>query len=364
MTAQWDIKRILAYSTMSQIGYMIMGVGVGAFDAGVLHFLTHAFFKAQLFLGAGIVIHHLANEQDVRRMGGMRRDTPFAFWAMLVGVLAICGVPGFSGFFSKDAVLSETLAHGHPILWGIGVLTAGITAYYMFRMLFVTFFGTYRGQRRSRASSDCAIPNLAGTASAARATKQKNITAPHAPAWLMSAPVAVLMVPSVLIGFLYFGGEASPWAKFFAPVFPQAETGPPPLPELATTGIVLLLVIAGFAIAYVRYGSKAALAGAVERLRNETVHMQPAILVNAFYFDAAIDALFVRPAIAIGRWFGSVVEPHVIDAGVREAGISRELARPFLPQFPDRARPGVRADDRLRGRVLRDLLRARGDRTR
>jgi len=97
---QWDIKRILAYSTMSQIGYMIMGVGVGAYEGGVAHFFTHAFFKAQLFLGSGLVIHALANEQDVRRMGGLWRRMPFAFWVMLTGVLSICGVPGFSGFFS------------------------------------------------------------------------------------------------------------------------------------------------------------------------------------------------------------------------------------------------------------------------
>ena len=105
--AQWDIKRILAYSTMSQIGYMIMGVGVGAYDAGILHFFTHAFFKAQLFLGAGIIIHNLANEQDVRLMGGLRKQMPFAFWAMTIGVLSICGIPGFAGFFSKDAVLER-----------------------------------------------------------------------------------------------------------------------------------------------------------------------------------------------------------------------------------------------------------------
>ncbi len=118
---QWDIKRILAYSTMSQIGYMIMGVGVGAYDAGILHFLTHAFFKAQLFLGAGIIIHNLANQQDVRLMGGLRKRMPFAFWAITLGVLSICGIPGFSGFFSKDAVLSGALAHGHPIMYAVGV---------------------------------------------------------------------------------------------------------------------------------------------------------------------------------------------------------------------------------------------------
>ena len=143
--AQWDIKRILAYSTMSQIGYMIMGVGVTAYQAGVAHFFTHAFFKACLFLGAGIVIHELADEQDIRRMGGMRSRAPVAFFAMFAAVLAISGFPGFAGFFSKDAVVFGALEHGHPWLYVVGIVTAGITAYYMFRLFFVTFFGTYRG---------------------------------------------------------------------------------------------------------------------------------------------------------------------------------------------------------------------------
>jgi len=320
-TAQWDIKRILAYSTMSQIGYMIMGVGVGAFDAGVLHFLTHAFFKAQLFLGAGIVIHHLANEQDVRRMGGLRKTMPFAFAAMSVGVLAICGVPGFSGFFSKDAVLSETLAHGHVVLWAIGVLTAGITAYYMFRMLFVTFFGSYRGEVDP---SDLGLrhPEFAGTvASAGHHGEEEEASHGHAPAWLMSGPVAILMVPTVLIGWLDWGGAQSAWGRFFEPVFPHLETAANAPPEYLTTALVLVVVAIGFAIAYVRYGMAPALAGAVDRLRTESVRMPP-VLANAFYFDAAIDALFVRPAIAIGGWCGRVVDPLVIDAGVREASIS------------------------------------------
>ncbi len=115
---QWDIKRILAYSTMSQIGYMIMGVGVGAYDAGVLHFLTHAFFKAQLFLGAGIVIHALANEQDVRRMGGLRKRTPFAFWAMLIGVLAICGVPASADSSRRTPCCTARFARASVALRG------------------------------------------------------------------------------------------------------------------------------------------------------------------------------------------------------------------------------------------------------
>src|SRR6201996_7225216 len=213
---QWDIKRILAYSTMSQIGYMIMGVGVGAYDAGILHFLTHAFFKAQLFLGAGIIIHSLANQQDVRLMGGLRKQMPFAFWAITLGVLSICGIPGFSGFFSKDAVLSGALAHGHPIMYAAGVITAGLTAYYMFRMLFVTFFGSYRGNV-DPSELGLRHPELAGTSVSAGHHTEEDHPHVHAPEWLMQGPVALLMIPTVLIGLLDAGGENSPWGRFFAP---------------------------------------------------------------------------------------------------------------------------------------------------
>ena len=329
--AQWDIKRILAYSTMSQIGYMIMGVGVGAYDAGVFHFLTHAFFKAQLFLGAGIVIHALANEQDVRRMGGLRRTLPFAFVAMLTGVLAISGVPGFSGFFSKDAVVYGALETGHPWLYAIGVITAGITAYYMFRLLFVTFFGAYRGNVDP---SDLGIrhPELAGTAAMASSGHHPEEEEPHhhAPSWLMSGPVAILILPTILIGWLDFGGNA-PWKQFFAGFFPHSNeyqpialgASGPPIPELLSTAIVFVVVVIGFAIAYVRYGASPALRDAVVRLRAETIRM-PGVLANAYYFDAAYEALLVRPAYALGRWFYRVVDPHVIDAGVREVPISAQ----------------------------------------
>jgi NADH-quinone oxidoreductase subunit L len=328
--AQWDIKRILAYSTMSQIGYMIMGVGVGAYDAGVFHFLTHAFFKAQLFLGAGIVIHALANEQDVRRMGGLRKTLPFAFVAMLTGVLAISGVPGFSGFFSKDAVVYGALETGHPWLYAIGVLTAGITAYYMFRLLFVTFFGAYRGEVDP---SDLGIrhPELAGTAAMAASSghhPEEEEPHHHAPSWLMSGPVAILILPTILIGLLDFGGNP-PWKQFFAGFFPRAHefAAPgayvPPISELVSTAIVFAVVVAGFAVAFVRYYAGDALRNAVARLRAETVRM-PAVLVNAYYFDAAYEALLVRPAYALGRWFYRVIDPHVIDAGVREVPISAQ----------------------------------------
>jgi NADH-quinone oxidoreductase subunit L len=328
--AQWDIKRILAYSTMSQIGYMIMGVGIGAYDAGVFHFFTHAFFKAQLFLGSGIVIHALANEQDVRRMGGLRTRLPFAFVAMLVGVLAISGVPGFSGFFSKDAVVYGALESGHPWLYAVGVITAGITAYYMFRLLFVTFFGAYRGEVDP---SDLGIrhPELAGTAETSPAVAASAGSHPeeeephhHAPSWLMSWPVAILIVPTIFIGWLDAGANG-PWRQFFAGFFPRpAEAAvAAPLSELASTAIVFVVVAIGFAIAYLRYGAPAALRDAIARLRTETVRM-PGVLVNAYYFDAAYEALLVRPARALGGWFDRFVDPHVIDAGVREAAWSSQ----------------------------------------
>ncbi len=317
--AQWDIKRIFAYSTMSQIGYMIMGVGVGAYEGGVAHFLTHAFFKAQLFLGSGIIIHALADEQDVRKMGGLRKKLPFAFWAMLIGVLAICGVPGLSGFFSKDKVIYGALEMGHPYLYAIGIVTAGITAYYMFRLLFVTFAGEYRGNVDP---SDLGIrhPELAGTP-AAHAADAHGHDDHHAPAWIMSVPVALLIPGSIGIGWLLIGGENSPWAKFFAGQFAPVHAIVPALSELATTFIVLAVVAAGFAVAYVRYATASAKANAVERLRSESVHM-PAVLVNAFYFDAALDLIFVRVAQLFGTIATRVVDPHVIDGTVREAAFS------------------------------------------
>jgi NADH-quinone oxidoreductase subunit L len=308
---------------MSQIGYMIMGVGIGAYDAGVFHFLTHAFFKAQLFLGAGIVIHALANEQDVRRMGGLWKAMPFAFVAMLTGVLAISGVPGFSGFFSKDAVIYGALESGHPWLYAIGVVTAGITAYYMFRLLFVTFFGAYRGEVDP---SDLGIrhPELAGTAASSGHHPEEEEPHHHAPGWLMSVPVGILIVPTIAIGWLGFGAN-SPWKQFFAGFFPRVNEAvvAAPFSEAISTVLVLAVVVIGFGVAYLRYGAPAALRDAIARLRTETVRM-PGVLVNAYYFDAAYDALLVRPARALGGAFDRFVDPHVIDAGVREVAISAQ----------------------------------------
>src|SRR5687768_13471483 len=143
---QNDIKRVLAYSTVSQLGYMFLAMGVGAFGAGIFHLYTHAFFKACLFLGSGAVIHALHGEQDIRNMGGLRKELPITFWTFIIGAVAIAGIPGLAGFFSKDEILFETFLHGHQILWAIGILTSLLTATYMFRLVHLTFHGEERFQ--------------------------------------------------------------------------------------------------------------------------------------------------------------------------------------------------------------------------
>ena len=316
-TAQWDIKRILAYSTMSQIGYMIMGVGVGAYQGGVAHFFTHAFFKAQLFLAAGLVIHALGNEQDVRRMGGLRKQMPLAFFAVLSGVAAISGIPGLSGFFSKDQVIFGALQHGHPWLYALGILTAGITAYYMCRLLFLTFFGAYRGEV-DPSQLGIRHPELAGQPSAAHEEDDG-----HAPAFWMNVPVAVLIVPTVLVGWLMFGGENSPWSRFFGAQFPAEHLGVAPIGEGLTGILTFAVVLAGIGVAWMRYGTANATQNAVERLRIESVRM-PAVLVHAFYFDAALDAIFVRGSQSLGTFFGRLLDPKIIDGAVRETVFSTQ----------------------------------------
>jgi NADH-quinone oxidoreductase subunit L len=241
---------------------------------------------------------------------------PFAFWAMLTGVLSICGIPGFSGFFSKDQVIYGALVHGHPWLYAAGVLTAGITAYYMFRLLFLAFLGEYRGTLDTG--------HL------------------HLPSWVMNLPVGVLVVPTVAVGgALMFGGENSPWSHFFAPLFGSqtqaiASIPVPPISEGMTSALVFVLVILGFAIAWWRYASAGAQRDAVERLRVETGRM-PAILANRFYVDEAIELLVVRPTQRLGLFFGRVLDPHVLDGAVRElvfwAGWLGAVVRSFQTGF-------------------------------
>ncbi len=149
---------MLAYSTVSQLGYMFMAAGVAAYSASIFHLMTHAFFKALLFLGAGSVIHGIGGEQDMRKMGGLRKYMPWTFWTMLIATLAISGFPPFAGFFSKDEILWQAFSspHGSKIFWVVGVITAFMTSFYMFRLIFLTFTGEYRG-----AEPDARVPRTA-----------------------------------------------------------------------------------------------------------------------------------------------------------------------------------------------------------
>ncbi|MFH1018404.1 MAG: NADH-quinone oxidoreductase subunit L [Pseudomonadota bacterium] len=158
--AQNDIKKVLAYSTVSQLGYMFLACGVGAYSAAIFHVTTHAFFKALLFLGAGSVIHALSGEQDMRKMGGIRKKLPVTYWTFLIATLAIVGIPGLAGFFSKDEILWEAFATGHRLLWSVGWITAGLTAFYMFRLFFLTFHGESRSSEEVRHHTHESPPSM------------------------------------------------------------------------------------------------------------------------------------------------------------------------------------------------------------
>ena len=191
---QNDIKRVLAYSTVSQLGYMFLAMGVGAYAAGIFHLYTHAFFKALLFLGSGAVIHALAGEQDLRQMGGLKKELPITYWTFLIGALAIAGVPGFAGFFSKDEILFRTFASGHTLLWVVGLLTSLLTAIYMFRLVFLAFHGRARADARACARRHHAH---AGTLARAHAHGAHLHDAPPA----MAFALIVLAIGSVVAGY-------------------------------------------------------------------------------------------------------------------------------------------------------------------
>ncbi len=203
---QNDIKRVLAYSTVSQLGYMFLAMGVGAFGAGIFHLYTHAFFKALLFLGSGAVIHALHGEQDIRNMGGLKKYLPVTFWTFMIGSLAIAGVPFLSGFFSKDEILFETFYRGHQWLWVIGVLTSLLTATYMFRLVYLTFFGRERfalahASHASRQAHAAAAPHTAPGSTApdqSHPSHESHLTHLHDAPPAMAVALVVLAIGSVV----------------------------------------------------------------------------------------------------------------------------------------------------------------------
>jgi len=317
---QNDIKRVLAYSTVSQLGYMFLAMGVGAYAAGVFHLYTHAFFKALLFLGSGAVIHALAGEQDMRKMGGLKTELPITYWTFLVGALAISGVPLLSGFFSKDEILFRTFSSGHTLLWAVGLLTSLLTATYMFRVVFLTFHGP----------SPSAAASLKNPEHPEHPEHPANLAHPEHPAHhhLHDAPPAMalvliaLAIGSVVAGYaglptLLGGGD---WfARYLEPSFGAAQVEE--VVEHGLEGTLMLVSVAaaligiGIASYYFLKNRRAAdeMAGRFAGVRT--------LLLNKYYVDEIYDATVVQPIRILsqeGLW--KVVDVKVIDGAVNGVG--------------------------------------------
>ncbi|HUO25294.1 MAG TPA: NADH-quinone oxidoreductase subunit L [Candidatus Aquilonibacter sp.] len=311
--AQTDIKKVLAYSTISQLGYMFMACGVGAFSAGIFHLMTHAFFKGLLFLGAGSVIHACGGEQDMRKMGGLRLYAPWTFLTVTVATLAISGFPPFAGFFSKDEILWKTFSsvHGSWVIWLIGVITAFITSFYMFRWWFLTFMGDYRGG--------------AGGHSAAHhgdAHGHEGHGLPHESPMVMVVPLAILAVLSFVGGWVGIGNH---FDRFLAPVFQTGmrvtESAPGAAEPAGHLELYLMLISVtaaalGFYLAYLLYHSKPQLPQKIA----DSFSGLYRVLVHKYYIDELYAALFVNPLIeASTRILWQDVDRKIIDAAVNDS---------------------------------------------
>jgi NADH-quinone oxidoreductase subunit L len=310
--AQTDIKKVLAYSTVSQLGYMFMACGVGAFSAGIFHLMTHAFFKGLLFLAAGSVIHGVGGEQDMRKMGGLRLYMPWTFATMGIATLAIAGIPPFAGFWSKDEILWRAFGASW-VYWLSGVITAFITSFYMFRLMYMTFGGDdYRG---------AAVQEAHGHGGHGHDDHGHGHGEPHESPWVMLGPLVILALLSVVGGFL---GYRNWFEQFLAPVF-QGATGitQETAPESASSTLEYLLmgvsvgvVGLGWFLAYLLYSRLPQLPA---RIAAGLGGFYRAV-VNKYYIDELYAVLFVKPLIdgsATILWHG--VDQGVIDAAVNDS---------------------------------------------
>jgi NADH-quinone oxidoreductase subunit L len=294
---QTDIKRVIAYSTMSQIGYMFVAAGIGAYANAMFHLMTHAFFKALLFMAAGIVIHALSGEQDLRKMGGLRKLMPRTYWAFFIGALALAGIPPFAGFFSKDSILAAALANngwfGYT-LWAVGLVGTFLTGLYTFRMLFMAFWGEPSAFLREH------LHHLEGGVVGLS----------------LGVPVAVLAVLSVVGGWIQFAGLWTLVSDWLDPVAPSLVDASGVQEAVSSVGAVLL-ALAGIGLAWWIYGA-----------RRASAPRSWSVLEHKFWFDEAYDAVFYRPAVLLStgllRWieqplvFGSIGE---IGASFRDLGL-------------------------------------------
>jgi NADH-quinone oxidoreductase subunit L len=299
---QNDIKKVLAYSTVSQLGYMFLAVGLGAFSAAIFHVFTHAFFKACLFLGAGSVIHALGGEQDMRKMGGLKAHVPTTYRTYVIAALAISGAPLTAGFFSKDLILWQAFSHGALTLWAIGLVTAGLTAFYMFRQLFMVFHGELRADEHARAHLHESPPT-------------------------MTLPLVLLSLGSIFSGWLgapeYLWG--SKWERWLAPFFGAQEAHHDSIEtELLVTAATLALVGLAIYLAYLRFGRRSVVIAPDAETRSGALYR---LLLNKYYIDEFYDRAIVRPFTATSAWLARVFDPGVIDGMVNGvAGTARSIS--------------------------------------
>jgi NADH-quinone oxidoreductase subunit L len=289
---QNDIKKVLAYSTISQLGYMFLGCGVGAFTAGIFHLMTHAFFKGLLFLAAGSVIHAMSGEQDMTKMGALAKKIPTTYRTMLVATLAIAGIPPLAGFFSKDEILEKVFERS-PALWIVGWITAGMTAFYMFRLLFMTFHG------ESHVDHDV----------------EHHI---HESPSAMTIPLTILAVLSIIGGWIGIGGR---FEKFLEPVTrslgaPEVATEAAKAPALLLMSASVLLALGGIWLAWVLYIKRTELATTIRRNAGALYDL----LAHKYYIDEIYDAMFVNRSKDLGSSLG-MFDAKIIDGlGVNGAG--------------------------------------------
>jgi NADH-quinone oxidoreductase subunit L len=288
--AQNDIKRVLAYSTISQLGYMFLACGVGAFSAGIFHLMTHAFFKALLFLGAGSVMHALAGELDMRKMGALKPHMPRTYWTFLIATLAICGIFPFAGFFSKDEILWKALTQGGFGFWLVGAVAAFMTATYMFRAVFMTFLG------RSRVDSRVAH-HL------------------HESPGMMTVPLIILAALSAVGGFIGFP-VVEGWNKFnefLAPVFSQAHTAEAGHHavgfEVAMMAVSIVIAVLGIALAYKMYIKNPRLPDEIAE-RYKPLY---SLVANKYWVDEIYDWAFVGPLVRFSVFLWRKVDELLVD---------------------------------------------------
>jgi NADH-quinone oxidoreductase subunit L len=361
---QNDIKRVLAYSTVSQLGYMFLAMGVGAFGAGIFHLYTHAFFKALLFLGSGAVIHALAGEQDLRNMGGLKKYLPITYWTFLIGALAIAGVPLLSGFFSKDEILFRTFSSGHTMLWAIGVATSLLTATYMFRLVFLAFHGERRHGAPAAAHPEeeepvaqaahgaHAAPTVGGHGHGGPAHGGHGAHAPHEAPWSMAIPLILLAIGSVVAGYVgvpHAIGGSNRIETFLEPSFeanreaasstaaaegaggglqpagahgaqpgePVGEAAAEESTELLLMGLSSAIAVVGIVIAMYFWRGRGDRAAGVARQFGGLYRL----LLNKYYVDELYDTAVVQPIKLLSTgalWKG--VDAGIIDGSVNGVG--------------------------------------------